>query len=375
MITVHRTGFIYLGDLAVTSVTGMELTREQTRLLIWYCFKRALSALAAHGELHTTLGDQAPSYATVTRWYREFHAGREDFQDDPRSGRPATAVTEENIAAVQNMIADDPRITQVMIATHLNIGSAAVDSILHDHLRVRKLCARWIPHVLTDAQKRARVDFCRFLIDRYENASNQRRSEVIIGDETWLYHFDVETKRSSAEWVPEGGQRPVKARRSRSQGKRMFAIFFDSRGLVAMVKVEGQATVTARWYVEKCLPEVIDSVTRRAPRTRMRGRKLHHDNAPAHTAAATRDFLTEQGISTLSHPPYSPDLAPCDFWLFPTVKQVLKGRRFESDEDMEQAAIEAMEDIPIEEFRKFMEKWLSRAHKCIEFQGGYFEGL
>ena len=114
------------------------------------------------------------------------------------------------------------------------------------------------------------------------------------------HHFDVEIKCSSAEWVPEGDQLPVKARRSRSKGRRMFAIFFDSRSLFAMVKVEGQATVTAHWYVEKCLPEVIDSVTRRAPRTRMRGPKLHDDNAPAHTAAATRGFLTEQGISTLS---------------------------------------------------------------------------
>ena len=104
MITVHRTGFIFLGDLSVTSVTGMELTRERTRLLIWYCFKRALSTLAAHGELHTTSVYQGPSHATVTRWYREFHAGREDFHDDPRSGRPETVVTEENIVAVQNMI-------------------------------------------------------------------------------------------------------------------------------------------------------------------------------------------------------------------------------------------------------------------------------
>ena len=92
------------------------------------------------------------------------------------------------------------------------------------------------------------MDFCQFFIDRYENASQQRLSEVITGDETFLCHYDVGTKRTSAEWVPEGGQRrPVKARRSRSQGKRMFAIFFDTTGLVAMVKVEDQATVTSRW--------------------------------------------------------------------------------------------------------------------------------
>lgn len=353
----------------------MELNRDQYRLLIWYCFKRKLSAVKAHDELQAALVDQAPSYATVTRWYREFQAGNECLLDAPRSGRPATAVTEEKIEAARNLIDEDPRVTKKMLATHLGIGSAAVISILHEHLRMRKLCARWIPHVLTDVQKQARMDFCRFLIDRYENATHQRRSEVITGDETFLYHYDVETKRSSAEWVPEGGQRPVKARRSRSQGKRMFAIFFDTTGVVAMVKVEGQATVTSRWYVENCLPKVIESITRRAPRTGMRTRKLHHDNAPAHTAAATLRFLEEQGISTLPHPPYSPDLAPCDFWLFPTIKQELKGRRFQSDEELEEAAMDAINNIPIQDFRNFIGKWLGRAHKCLEFHGDYFEGL
>ncbi|PAA64652.1 hypothetical protein BOX15_Mlig033664g1 [Macrostomum lignano] len=353
----------------------MELNREQNRLLIWYCHKRKLTALETHAELLATLEAQAPSYATVTRWYREFQAGRTSFSDDPRPGRPPTAVTEENIAAVQELIHQDPRITTDMLAMNVGIGSAAVDTILHDHLRVRKLCARWIPHILTDAQKQARMEFCQFLIDRYEHGSHQRRSEVITGDETFLYHFDVETKRSSAEWVPEGGQRPLKARRSRSQGKRMFAIFFDSQGVVAMVKLEGQATVTARWYTEECLPVVIDSVTQRAPRTGMRGWKLHHDNAPAHTAAATRAFLDQEGISTLPHPAYSPDLAPCDFWLFPKIKKSLRGRRFQSDEELEQAAKEAIDGIPIEDFQGLMNKWLGRAHKCLQFRGAYFEGL
>ncbi|MEE4247654.1 MAG: transposase [Kangiellaceae bacterium] len=353
----------------------MELNREHLRVLIWYCFKRRLPATEAHEELQDTLEDQAPSFATVTRWYREFRGARGDFADDPRSGRPSTAVTQENIASVQAMIDEDPRVTTAMIGEHVGIGSAAVDSILHSHLKVRKLCARWIPHVLTGPQKQARIDFCRLLIDQFETASPQRRSEVITGDETWLYHYDVETKRSSAEWVPEGGQRPLKARRSRSQGKRTFAIFFDSHGVVAMVKLQDQATVTARWYVEECLPVVISSVTERAPRTGMRGRRLHHDNAPAHTAAVTRQFLDQNGIRTLPHPPYSPDLAPCDFWLFPKMKESLKGRRFQSDKDLEEAAIRAIEGIPVEEFRRFMDRWLARAHKCLQFNGDYFEGL
>ena len=57
------------------------------------------------------------------------------------------------------------------------------------------------------------------------------------------------------------------------------------------------------------------------------------------------------------------------------MKESLKGRRFECDEDLEEAATKAIEGIPVEEFRRLMEKWLTHAHKCLQFNGGYFEGL
>ena len=79
-------------------------------------------------ELVAALDTKAPSYATVTRWYREFQAGKINFSVDPRSGRPSTAVIDENIAAVQELIEQDPRITTEMIA--VNIGSSRQQSIL-----------------------------------------------------------------------------------------------------------------------------------------------------------------------------------------------------------------------------------------------------
>jgi histone-lysine N-methyltransferase SETMAR len=56
---------------------------------------------------------------------------------------------------------------------------------------------------------------------------------------------------------------------------------------------------------------------------------LHHDNAPALKAHSIQVFLASYGIPVVQQPPYSPDMAPCDFWLFPQLKTVLKGNRFE----------------------------------------------
>ena len=73
--------------------------------------------------------------------------GNLSLKDDPRSGRPCTVVTEEHIEMTRNLIKEDARNATQMIETHLGIGSAAVHTILHDHLKVRKICARWIPHM------------------------------------------------------------------------------------------------------------------------------------------------------------------------------------------------------------------------------------
>ena len=69
---------------------------------------------------------------------------------------------------------------------------------------------------------------------------------------------------------------------------------------------------------------------KRRPATGLRGLCLIHDNAPAHKCVLVQDFLKEANVVQLSHPPYSPDLCSCDFFLFPLLKKTLSGRRYES---------------------------------------------
>ena len=79
--------------------------------------------------------------------------------------------------------------------------------------------------------------------------------------------------------------------------------------------------------------------------TGLRGMHLYHDNTSAHTAATTLDFLAENGVKLVSHPPYSPDLAPCDWSLFPFVKSKLHGTHFDSPEDARMECERAVLDI------------------------------
>ena len=101
---------------------------------------------------------------------------------------------------------------------------------------------------------------------------------------------------------------------------------------------------------------------------------LHHDNAPAHTALSVREFLATKQITVLEHPAYSPDLAPNDFFLFPKIKEILKGRHFDDIDDIRSNTMAALKAIPQNQFQNCFEGWTRRWHRCIASQGEYFEG-
>ena len=88
-----------------------------------------------------------------------------------------------------------------------------------------------------------------------------------------------------------------------------------------------------------------------------------------HNSILVTDNLTEIGIKTLPHSPYSPDLAPCDFWLFPK----LRGCRYETTEVMKEAVTKVIDTL-IQDFHGAFQKLLERYNKCIAAGGGYFEG-
>ena len=97
-------------------------------------------------------------------------------------------------------------------------------------------------------------------------------------------------------------------------------------------------------------------VRRKRPEKWANGFILHHDNAPCHTSFLVRQFLSNKNIMVCPHPPYSPDLALCDFWLFPKVKMTMKGKRFESIQDIEAATTAQLKTLMKEDFQNCFSK-------------------
>ena len=101
---------------------------------------------------------------------------------------------------------------------------------------------------------------------------------------------------------------------------------------------------------------------------------LLHDNAPAHSAIRVRQFLAQKMVAVLDHPPYSPDLAPTDFFLFPHFKAAIKGARFADVNPIKDRVTAVLRSIRQEPFADCFRKLYERCQTSVLADDDYFEG-
>jgi hypothetical protein len=92
---------------------------------------------------------------------------------------------------------------------------------------------------------------------------------------------------------------------------------------------------------------------------------LHHDCAPCHTAISVNDVLTKKGIPVVPKPPYSPDLSPCDFFLFPKIIFHLKGRHFGTVDNIQKDVTDQLRALPHENLQRCYREWEERLRQCV----------
>ena len=107
----------------------------------------------------------------------------------------------------------------------------------------------------------------------------------------------------------------------------------------------------------------------------LRGLIFHDDNAKPHRAWITNEFLLENHVEQYQNAADSPDLNPCDFFLFPKLKKQLHGIRFNNDNEMLTAFEQAIDNLMKEDFKNCLEDWFIRMHKCIDAERQCFERI
>ena len=153
-----------------------------------------------------------------------------------------------------------------------------------------------------------------------------------------------------------------------------WSLFFYSTGMIYMHWVPTGQTVNKEYYV-KVLREFWRRFRRKRPAL-FKSAQWHfqQDNAPVHNSILVTDYLTKMGIKIVPHPSYSPDLAPCDFCLFPKLKEKLRGCCYETIEEMKEAVTKVIDMFTQEDFHGAFQKLLEQDNKCIAAGGDYLEG-
>lgn len=133
----------------------------ECRAVIRFLYLKGRTPQETFDEMKETYGDDAPPYDLVKRWHRVFKHGRKSVETAPKPGCPSSAINEASVRQVEAAILEDRRITIRQIAQEVKISTGSVETIIHNHLHMRKVSARWIPMLLTPFQKQERVECSR----------------------------------------------------------------------------------------------------------------------------------------------------------------------------------------------------------------------
>ena len=150
-------------------------------------------------ELCGIQGPQTISMHTVFRWVKAFKAGKFSVEDDTRPGRPAVKIVVEQ----------DARLSAKDIASCTGISEGSVQTILKKHLDLRKVCARWVPHLLAEEQKTQRLKCAQELLKTYNGCNSRIIFNLLTGGVTWVHIFEPQRRADNKQWAQKDKKTPM----------------------------------------------------------------------------------------------------------------------------------------------------------------------
>lgn len=343
------------------------LNRHQVKLIAYGIFRTGLTATDAFKNLKDSDFKFKPKRRTIFQWFEEFRSGVFKFEDHQRSGRPPNVSNPKNIQKVRRCIKADNRRTIRTIARLTKLRFGTVRNIMLQKLKVKNFGSISVPHKLSEEEKRARKEWCEKMIEKFEKNSNCFIDRVCTEDESYLFFVTVYMGHQRRWLFPneDYAQQPKFSRYTYK--KRMFFLSFNRKGMIHIAFQPYERAANAENYVDQLIQIVQKSGLDASELI------LHHDNAPIHASKVVRSFLQNNRIELLSHPAYSPDLAPNDFWLIRKIKKNLQDEVYRTAEELLTRVIDITNSFPTAEFEKCFDVWVERMKKCVAKDGDYFE--
>jgi transposase len=151
----------------------------------------------------------------------------------------------------------------------------------------------------------------------------------------------------------------------------MVSAYFSHCRFVSVEFLPKRQKYNSQYFIETVLPSIEKKPAECPPKLRTTAAHLHADNAKLHTSKMSIEKIEELGFILVPQPPYSPDLAPCDFFLFGYLKQHLEGKYFTREDEVIAAVREVFDKIPLQTFPNVMNDRPCRLRRCIQLGGEY----
>ncbi len=346
-------------------------SKECQRVEIRAMTRRGLELTQILRQLRADHAHHALSKSAVCRWVVKLRAGRNDLSTPKSSGRPPK-LTLDLLRRIKASLDEDKSKTIRQLAREFNLSLSTIHRALRSHLKLKKRPAKWVLHHLTDQQKQHRLGVARWILGMLTR-SPTLWSRIVTGDKSFFLVYDPAAKQSTACWLERNEEWPMKVRGSKWTKKVMLIAFWDASGVILREFVPAGMGVNGIFYAGfmRRLREAI-----RCKRPQMWHRNsfwLHHDGASAHQSDPVMNFLNATHTKILPHPPYSPDLAPSDFFLFNHIKSRMRGLRFATLEELRTKVDFEIRQIGQFEFQHTMEVSFRKClTACIRERGNYF---
>lgn len=341
------------------------MSNLEQRVIIKFFFDEGLSPDSIQSKLYQHFGDQAYAISTIKKWITRFKWGKEDFEDEPRSGRPKDDQIEFKIRKV---IAEDPFFTCRSVALTLGVSDWLVRDRLHGPLGMKCMNLKYVPNFLTSEQKKNRITFSKQMLSVLEKHVDTQFKYIFTGDESWfLYHYEPAT-----QWVATSADLGEKLIPKKIEKKIMMTVFLNGEGIQLVVFKKPDETIDSDYFIEKII-KPLDSKCKADPAPDGLDYMIHFDNAKSHVSQKTQSFLATTCFEKMKHPCYSPDLAPCDFGLFGTVKNKLIGIQCETEEELQGEIERVLGEFSPDEINRIFIGWMNRLRMCIQLDGEYIQ--
>jgi len=224
-----------------------------------------------------------------------------------------------------------------------------------------------VPHKLTPKMRKRRVEAATEMLNVLEKAEEENFDNIITMDETPIVLENEERKG----WYFEGKPKPRVEAESLRKKKFTLTVVWGTCGVACVDGCSGENRIDSKYFCEHILSRSKEWCENQSCAQGVNSFLFHMDNAPCHNSAMTNDYMEENNIRRMGQPPYSPDLSPCDFYLFGCLKHHFAGTTFKCMDDAVLQITQWLNGISKEERIASFQEWKRRLQRCIDLKGDY----